>query len=175
VQAPTPEDEDRRVRRQIYADIVRVRRVLRVWDQLRVFLEDANETFTRRTSTVAFMACLGELRPLLPTVIDIVGGRNETGSLVTALARQPLVIDTFQQLLPSQRGALAQDCRAAHDELEGRYRRLREEIRELTHKSFKRRVWRPMCRAMVARPEWILLLMGLLSLGIALFRSLLHH
>jgi len=168
---PTQEDEARRVRRQIYAQIVRVRRVLRVWEQLRVFLEDPNETFTRRTSTVEFMACLGELRPLLPTVVDLVGGQNDSGNLVAALARQPLVVDTFKQFLPSQRGALAQDCRAAHDELEGRYRRLREEIRTLTRKPFKRRVWRPMCRAMKARPEWFLLFMALLSLAIALIHS----
>lgn len=169
---PYDEGDEREQRRKLYAKIVRVRRVLRVWQRLREFLEDPNRAFSRRTEIVAFMACMSELRPLLPTVDDLVGGPDLPGSLIAALTKQQLVVEMFRLLLPSQRGALAQDCRLAHDELLGSYHRLREEIRKRTAKPFARRVWHPMRRAMIARPEWILLLFGIVALMISLFRSL---
>jgi hypothetical protein len=164
-------DEALAERRQIYAEIVRVRRVLRVWERLKAFLDDPDKAFLRRTDTVAFMTCLADLRPLLPTVSDLVGGPDLPGSLVATLAKQQLVVSMFRSLLPSQRGALAQDCRLAHDELLGRYQRLRDEVRQLTAKSFARRVWNPMGRAIVSRPEWILLIVSVLALWIAFIRS----
>lgn len=169
---PYDEGDERERRRKLYAKIVRIRRVLKVWERLREFLEDPNRAFSRRTEIVAFMACIGELRPLLPTVADLVGGPDLPGNLIATLTKQQLVVEMFRLLLPSQRGALAQDCRLAHDELLGSYRRLREEIQRRNTKSFARRVWRPMRRAIIARPEWILLLFGILALIISFFRSL---
>ena len=60
------------------------------------------------------MACLSDLKPLLPTVSDLIGGPNQHGSLIGMLTRQQLIVDVFRSLLPSQREALARDCQSAH-------------------------------------------------------------
>jgi hypothetical protein len=161
-------------RRPFYADLVRIRRVLRVWENVRTYLDDPEKAFARRTETVAFMACLAELRPLLPTVSDLVGSSNQPGSLVAALARQQVVVEMLRSLLPSQREALARDCRQAHYLLLDRYRDLRAEMRRQTAKNFARRVCYPIRREIVARPEWLILALGLAALVIAFVRSVPH-
>jgi hypothetical protein len=159
-------------RRAIYADLARVRRVLRIWERARKYLTDTERTFTRRTDTLALMGCLAELRPLLHTVTDLIAAPKRPGNLVAALARQRLQFDTFRSLLPDQREALARDFRAAHYRLAGYYDDLRDEIRRLTEKDWSRRVLRPLLRYVCANPEWLLLPVGLLALAVALARSL---
>ncbi len=110
---PRP-DRTPKTRRDFYRSIVRIRRVLRIWERLRAYLDDPEKTFDRRIDTIAFMSCLAELQPLLPSVADLVGGPNQPGHLVAALARQQLVVEMFRSLLPSQRLALTRDCQSAH-------------------------------------------------------------
>jgi hypothetical protein len=164
-------DEGRAYRRGLYAELVRLRRVLHLWEQVRAYLDDPEKTFARRTDTIAFIARLTELRPLLDAVAEYVGGTNQPGSLLAMLTRQQLGVDTFRSLLPSQRDALAKDCRSAHYVLEDEYRRLRKYVRSLNVKGFKRRVWRPFLRQLVARPEWLLLFFGVVALVVAFVRS----
>ena len=159
-------------RREIYAELARVRRVLRVWERARKYLTDTDRTFTRRTDTLALMGCLAELRPLLHTVTDLIAAPRRPGNLVAALARQRLQFDTFRSLLPDQRDALARDFRAAHYRLAGYYDDLRDEIRRLTEKDWSRRVLRPVLRYLADHPEWVLLPVALLALAVALVRSL---
>jgi hypothetical protein len=158
-------------RRKLYANIVRVRRVLRVWERLRAYLDEPEKTFERRTDTVAFMACLSELRPLLPTVADLVGGPSQHGNLVAVLTRQQLIVEMFRSLLPSQREALARDCQSAHYVLLEHYAELRAQARQRTARNFARRVWRPLLREIVARPEWLLLGISIVALVVAFYRS----
>jgi hypothetical protein len=165
-------DPERAARRQRYAELAHLRKVIRVWEEVRGHLTDPERSFNRRTDAIAFMAVLGELRPLLPLVDGLVGGPNEPGGVVAALARQPLVVDTFRFLLPSQRDALAQDCRAAHFALEERYRAARTELRQMLQKGWGRRVWMPMVRQVGRNPEWGLLIVGIFALVIAFLRSI---
>lgn len=158
-------------RREIYADLARVRKVLRVWERARPYLTDTDRTFTRRTDTLALMGCLAELRPLLHTVTDLIAAPKRPGNLVAALARQRLQFDTFRSLLPDQRDALARDFRAAHYRLAGYYDDLRDEIRRLTEKDWSRRVLNPLLKYLSDHPEWLLLPVALLALAIALVRS----
>lgn len=159
------------VRRELYAELVRIRRVLRIWDRLRLYLDDPAKAFLRRTETVAFMNCLAELRPLLPTVADLVGSSTQPGKLVAALAKQQLVVEMFRSLLPSQRESLSKDCRSAHFVLREHYQKLRAEVRRQTAKGFTRRIWLPLVREVIFRPEWVMLAVGLLALTIAFVRS----
>jgi len=165
-------DPERAARRQRYTELARLRNVIRVWEEVRVHLTDPERSFNRRTDAIAFMAVLGELRPLLPLVDGLVGGPNDPGGVVAALARQPLVVDTFRFLLPSQRDALAQDCRAAHFALEERYRTIRADLRQMLQKGWARRVWTPMIRQVSRNPEWGLLIVGIFALVIAFLRSI---
>jgi hypothetical protein len=159
-------------RRAIYAELARVRKVLRVWERARPYLTDTDRTFTRRTDALALMGCLAELRPLLHTVSDLIAAPRRPGNLVAALARQRLQFDTFRSLLPDQRDALARDFRAAHYRLAGYYDDLRDEVRRLTEKDWTRTVLNPLLRYLADRPEWLLLPVALSALAIAVVRSL---
>jgi hypothetical protein len=158
-------------KRELYAELARVRKVLRVWDRARPYLTDTDRTFSRRTDSLALMGCLAELRPLLPTVSDLVAGPHKPGGIVAALARQRLMFDTFRTLLPSQREALAKDFRAAHYRLAGYYDDLRDEVRRKNEKGWSRLVWYPFLRYVGEHPEWVFLPLALLALAVALVRS----
>jgi hypothetical protein len=145
--------------------------VLRVWERARPYLTDTDRTFLRRTDTLALMGCLAELRPLLPTVNDLIAAPKRPGNLVAALARQRLQFDTFRSLLPDQRDALARDFRAAHYRLAGYYDDLRDEVRRLTGKDWNRTVLNPLLRYLADHPEWLLLPFALLALAVAVIRS----
>lgn len=158
-------------RREIYADLARVRKVLRIFERARPYLTDTDRTLHRRTDTLALMGCLAELRPLLHTVPDLIAAPKRPGNLVAALARQRLQFDTFRSLLPDQRDSLARDFRAAHYRLAGYYDDLRDEIRRLTEKDWSRRVLRPTLKYIGDHPERLLLPVALLALAVALVRS----
>ena len=113
-------------RREIYADLARVRKVLRIFERARKYATDPDRTFQKRTDALALMGCLAELRPLLPTVSDLIASRVIARQHVATLARQRLMYETFRSLLPSQRDGLAKDFRAAHYRLAGYYDDLRE-------------------------------------------------
>jgi len=158
-------------KRELYAELARVRKVLRVWERARPYLVDTDRTFARRTEVLALMGCLAELRPLLPTVSDLIGGPHRPGGVVAALARQRLMFDTFRSLLPSQREALAKDFRSAHYRLAGYYDDLRDEVRRKNEKDWLRTVGRPVLRYLADYPEWLLLPVALTALAVALVRS----
>ena len=158
-------------RRELYADLARVRKILRVFERARPYLTDADRTFARRTDALALMGCLAELRPLLPTVTDLIASGNRPGGIVASLARQRLVFDTFRSLLPSQRETLAKDFRAAHYRLAGYYDDLRDEARRYTEKDWMRSVGRPVLKYLADHPEWLILPVALMALAVALVRS----
>jgi hypothetical protein len=158
-------------KRELYAELARVRKVLRVWERARPYLADTERTFSRRTDSLALMGCLAELRPLLPTVTDLIAGPYKPGGIVAALARQRLMFDTFRTLLPSQREALAKDFRAAHYRLAGYYEDLRKEARRKNQKGWTRAVLYPLLRYLGDHPEWLFLPLALLALVVAAARS----
>jgi hypothetical protein len=158
-------------KRELYAELARVRKVLRVWERARPYLTDTDRTFSRRTDSLALMGCLAELRPLLPTVSDLIAAPHKPGGIVAALARQRLMFDTFRTLLPSQREALAKDFRAAHYRLAGYYEDLRDEVRRKNEKGWKRLVLHPLLRYLGDHPECLFLPLALLALAVALARS----
>ncbi|HJZ92886.1 MAG TPA: hypothetical protein VKE40_18575 [Gemmataceae bacterium] len=158
-------------KRELYAELARVRKVLRVWERARPYLVDTERTFARQIDALALMGCLAELRPLLPTVTDLIGTGNRPGGVVAALARQRLMFDTFRSLLPSQREALAKDFRAAHYRLAGYYDDLRDEVRRKNEKDWYRAVGKPFLRHLADYPEWLLVPVALIALAIAVVRS----
>jgi hypothetical protein len=158
-------------RRELYADLARVRKVLRIFERARPYLTDTDRTFARRTEAIGFMGCLAELRPLLPTVSDLIAAGHRPGNIVASLARQRLLFETFRTLLPSQRDSLAKDFRAAHYRLAAYYDELRDEARRATEKGWMRTVGRPVLKYLADHPEWLLLPVALVALAVALVRS----
>jgi hypothetical protein len=170
-------DADRRPRRpksprrELYADLARVRKVLRIFERARPFVTDPDRTIAKRTDALALMGCLAELRPLLPTVTDLIATGHRPGSIVAALARQRLMYDTFRSLLPGQRDSLAKDFRAAHYRLAGYYDELRDEVTRMNRKDWMRTVGRPVMKYLADHPEWLLAPVALTALAIAVARS----
>lgn len=173
----TGKEEERRPKRamspkrEFYADLARVRKVLRIFERARPYLTDPERTFSRRTDAVALMGCLAELRPLLPSVADLIASNHRPGSMVATLARQRLMYETFRSLLPSQREGLAKDFRHAHYRLAGYYDDLRDNIRRLNEKDWMRSTGRPLLRYVGDHPEWLLVPVALTALAVALVRS----
>ncbi len=158
-------------KREIYADLARVRKVLRIWERARPLFGDVEQTFARRMDTLALMSCLAELRPLLSTIQDLIATGRRPGGIVAALAQQRLMFDTLRSLLPDQREALAEDFRAAHYRLAGYYDELRDEVAHMNEQTWIRQTGRPMLRYLAKHPEWLLLLIGILALIVSVARS----
>lgn len=158
-------------RRARYADAVRVRRVLAVCERARPYFTNHEHRFARPEDAVGLIACLTDLRPLLPTVDDLVGRTGEPGNLLAAIARQRLMIDTFRNLLPSQRERLAKDFRAAHYRLAHYYRDVRQDILDDNAKGVWREYGVPLWRYYAKYPELGLIPVGLLALVVAFLRG----
>jgi len=158
-------------KRELYADLARVRKVLRIWERARPLFGDVEQTFARRTDTLALMSCLAELRPLLSTVTDLIATGRRPGGIVAALARQRLMFDTLRSLLPDQREALAKDFRAAHYRLAGYYDELRDEAGRMNEQTWMRETGKPMLRYLANHPEWLILPIGILALIVSVVRS----
>jgi hypothetical protein len=142
-----------------------------VWERARPLLTDPDRTFNRRSDTLALMGCLAELRPLLPTVTDLIATGRRPGRTVADLARQRLLFDTFRSLPDEERDDLVRDFRAAHYRLAGYYDDLRDEVRRRTEKDWLRAVGKPALRYLVGHPEWPVFAIGLLALAVAVVRS----
>jgi len=158
-------------KRELYADLARVRKVLRIWERARPLFSDVEQTFLRRTEMLALMSCLAELRPLLSTVPDLIATGRRPGAIVAALARQRLMFDTLRSLLPDQREALAKDFRGAHYRLAGYYNELRDEVARMNEQTWMRSTGRPMVRYLANHPEWLILPLGILALIVSVVRS----
>lgn len=157
--------------RQLYADAVRLRRVLTICDQAHPYFTNHEHTFSKPDDAVGLIACLGELQPLLSTVDDLIGKPNQPGHLLATMARQRLMIDTFRNLLPGQRERLAKDFRSAHYRLEDEYQAIRREIRARSRRSLWREYGVPVQRFYGKYPEIVMLPVGLFALLVAVLRG----
>lgn len=165
------EKENREHRRQLYGQLVQVRRVLRAWEQLRPYFADPQHPADRRADTLALTEALIALRQALSAENQLVGQPGEPGHRVVLLARQQMSIQTFRALLPSQRIALAEDWEAGRLRLRKHAYLLREEARSSLVKGWGRRVLRPLGRRLVQAPEWSLVVLAVVALVIAVSRQ----
>lgn len=157
-------------RRDRYADAARIRKVLRIFEKAHPYFTNHEKGYSRYEDTVGLIACLAELKPLLPTVSDLIGGPRDPGNLLATVTRQRLMINTFENFLPSQRERLANDFRAAYYRLADYYEELREVIDEKKAKTPWREFGVPVVRFYSKYPELGLIPVGLSALMIAILR-----
>ena len=148
-----------------------MRRILRVFERAHPYFTNHERGFSRHEDTVGLISCLAEMKPLLPTVSDLIGGVGDPGNLLATVTRQRLMIDTFENFLPSQRERLAKDFRAAHFLLADYYRELREEIDRRNAKTPWREFGVPVMRFYAKYPELGLIPVGLSALLVAILRG----
>jgi hypothetical protein len=160
-------------RRLLYQRLAAARHLLAAWRGVGGYLTDLGRRIRQPAEAVEFVGALLELRDRLaddeygPTVVP-----GQPGALVASLARQPLPLSTYRQFLPEQRTALAADWRAGEAYLATAYRDAGRAVRR-ERRSAPRRALRAFGRTLVTdRLDLTLFVLGLLAIGIALFRVL---
>lgn len=115
-------------KRALYHRISRTRQLLRAWVQTGRFIGEAGAQLRKRADAVELVRQLTTIRQLLQGFPPLLGNAGQPGYLVIALARQPMILQTFQALLPSQREALVRDWQAGLALLAAHRLFLREEL-----------------------------------------------
>ena len=116
-------------RRELFARLAAVRRLVAAWQQLRPYLGDPTEPLSRPVQVLVLLEQTAELRAALAPLRDLVGEPGRPGGVVAALVAQPLTLHTLRLLLPDQRRAVAVDWRRGEAALAREYARLRELVR----------------------------------------------
>ncbi|GIW79990.1 MAG: hypothetical protein KatS3mg105_1797 [Gemmatales bacterium] len=151
------------------------REFLYLWDRVGKFLGNPKRRLVRQTEAVLLVRALHELQELLEEFPPILGRPGQPGYLVFALARQPLVVPTFRNLLPSQREALARDWQAARTMLLVHRRFLRDELRHYRKNRPLGRAWRWLRSLLSDYPGIILIFLSLLALLLSVWTWILYR
>ncbi len=158
-------------KRALYHRVAQTRRLIRAWEEAGEFLGQPDRRVGRPAEATELIRRLAAVRDLLRDFPRLLGEAGQPGYLVVALARQPAVVPMFQTLLPSQREALARDWRNAQRTLTAHRQFLREELRGLRRKSTWGRAVRAARAFLNEHPAALLLLLALLALNIAVWRT----
>jgi hypothetical protein len=154
-------------KRALYYRIGRTRQLLWAWKQAGKYLSDPARFITRPTEATELIHELTAVRTLLRAFPPLLGQAGQPGYLVLALARQQMIVPTFQTLLPSQREALARDWQAGFALLTAHRQFLREELRVHRLKGRGRRAVRAVRDSILNHPGVLLLVTALLALNLA--------
>jgi len=126
---------------------------------------------TRPAEARELLELLAAIRRLLDNFPPLLGEAGQPGYLVVALAKQQVIVPTFQTLLPSQREALARDWVAGQKLLVAHKDFLRQELRGLRRKTPLGRAVRAVRAFLNEHPAGLLVVLGLLAVAIALWRE----
>jgi hypothetical protein len=154
-------------KRVLYYRVSRTRQLLWAWEQAGRYLNHPSRLLTRPTEATELIRLLQSVRRLLRTFPPLLGEAGQPGDLVLALARQQLVVPTFQTLLPSQREALARDWQAGRTLLVSHREFLRQELRGLRGRGRLGRAFRSLRLTLRDHPGIWLFLLGLLAFNLA--------
>jgi hypothetical protein len=160
-------------KRALYQRIVATRGLLHAWDRAGKYLAPTKRRLTRRSEAVDLMRQLTEVRTLLEEFPPVLGRAGQPGYLVVSLARQQLIVPTFQSLLIDQREALSRDWHAGHKLLQAHREFLRQELRALRRRPLPVRAVRAIRASLNDNPGIVLAILALLAVVIALVRTFL--
>jgi hypothetical protein len=157
-------------KRTLFLRIARTRQLLRVWTSLGKYLSSPKRRLSRHRDGMDFVRKLEEVYDLLKGFPPLLGEAGRPGYLVLALT-QVDTVKVFQSFSPSQREALTRDWRAGIKLLLAHRDFLRQEI----HARRKRTPWQRLVRGayslVIDQPGTVLLLLALLALNVALWRT----
>lgn len=159
-------------RRQLYARLVALRRLLAAWGKLQPILANPREPLDRPIQVLTLIEAAEEVRLLLMSQREIIREMRRPGSLVVALVCQPLLLATLRTLLPDQRRAVAIDWRRAQRVLEQDQTRLRELARSRSLPRRRARRRGQFFRWIIQIPECVLLVLAVLGIAVLLLRTL---
>ena len=157
-------------KRGIYQRIARTRRLLRLWNDLGKYISLPQVRLNRTVDGPELVRVLGEIMNLLRTFPPLLGEAGQPGYLVLALT-QVDTIKVFQSFSAHQREALSRDWGAGLKLLTAHLDFLRRELRALRQRPLRQRLLRASWSLIVDQPGTVLLLLALLAINVALWRS----
>ena len=157
-------------KRALYRRITRTRRLFRLWNSLGKYLSSPKRRLSRTADGPELVRLLDEITTLLRDFPPLLGEAGQPGYLVLALA-QVDTVKVFQSFSPHQREALTRDWRAGIKLLLAHRDFLRQELRALRKRPFRQRLLRATWSLLTDQPGTVLLLLALLAINIALWRS----
>jgi hypothetical protein len=157
-------------KRQLYHRIVRTRKLLELWNQAGMYLASPKRRVSRLADVNELMRVLRTVRDELRGFPPVLGEAGQAGYLVLALT-QLNTPPVLAALAPAQREALSRDWQAGRTLLDGHRDYLRQEARAMRRRTLSQRLGR-FARTFVAeRPGALLVLVAVLALNTALFRT----
>jgi hypothetical protein len=157
-------------RRQLFARLAAVRRLLAAWRKLKPVLGDPREPLARTARVLVLVEAVAEVRPLLDPLRGVVGEHGRPGGLVAALVARSLVLHTLRLLLPDQRRAVALDWHRGEMALLREYARLREIVRSGRPLRRRSRGRRRVAGWLARTPEFALVALGIAAILVAFLR-----
>lgn len=157
-------------KRGIYQRIARTRRLMRLWNDLGKYLSSPKRRLSRSADGPELIRLLDEITNLLRGFPPLLGEAGQPGYLVLALT-QVDTVKVFQSFSPHQREALSRDWSAGLKLLTAHRDFLRQELRALRKRPWRQRLLRASWSLIVDQPGTVLLLLGLLAINVALWRS----
>jgi hypothetical protein len=157
-------------KRGIYQRIARTRRLLRLWNELGKYISQPQRRLSRTVDAPELVRLLDEITHLLGSFPPLLGEAGQPGYLVLALT-QVDTIKVFQSFSSHQREALSRDWGAGLKLLTAHRDFLRQELRTLRKRPLRQRLLRASWSLIVDQPGTVLLLLALLAVNVALWRS----
>ncbi len=157
-------------KRTLYLRIARTRRLIRLWNELGKYLSSPKRRLSRSTDGPEMLRFFDEITALLQGFPPLLGEAGQPGYLVLALT-QVDTIKVFQSFSPHQREALSRDWRTGVKLLTAHRDFLRQELRALRQRPFRQRLLRATWSLLVDQPGTVLLLLALLAINVALWRT----
>lgn len=158
-------------KRALYRRIVRTRRLIALWEEAGHWLAFPKKRFSVTADGPELTRVLKGVRGLAAG-FPVLGEAGQPGYFVLTLARSPTIPETFRMYQTRQREALARDWNAGKTLLRAHTDFLRQEVRSMRKKNWwawtKRAAW----AAVADQPIKLLILLGLLALYVALWRTL---
>lgn len=157
-------------KRALYHRIARTRRLMRLWNDLGNYVSSPKRRLSRSADGPELIRLLDEISNLLNGFPALLGEAGQPGYLVLALT-QVDTVKVFQSFSPHQREALSRDWRAGIHLLAAHRDFLRQELRAMRKRPFRERLLHTTWSLLVDQPGTVLLLLALLALNVALWRS----
>jgi hypothetical protein len=157
-------------KRALYQRIARTRRLLRGWHDLGKYINSPKRRLSRSVDGPEVLRLLDEITALLKRFPPLLGEAGQPGYLVLALT-QVDTIKVFQSFSSHQREALSRDWNAGLKLLNAHRDFLRQELRAMRRRPFRERLLRASWSLLVDQPGAALLLLSLLALNVALWRT----
>jgi hypothetical protein len=157
-------------RRDGFATLARLRKLLGGMEKLRPFFADPGERLVTPLRVFEYIRAVRAFR-------DEVNGGGRSGwpaphgRLVLTVVGHPLSLTVFRELVPSQRHAVAADWAMTHTELSGDYALLRRYLTETKPSRGWRRRLRKASGWLRGNPEWLLVVAASTAFVAAVVRT----